>query len=233
MSNVWFTADRHFDHKNIIRFCGRPFINKEFYNPALNWEKQDKKFWDHELMNDFLIEEHNKLVKKDDDVFDLGDFSFGRDATFTRAASYLRRLHGNLHYLWGNHDDLIKQVAMAHPNLFAWYSKDFLPDANGAYSDGDGSPVYEFKHKGVKLVLGHYAMEVWHGSHKGVGHLYGHSHGTHNEGKSLRFDVGVDCWDYKPVHLDEVLVKLKAKLDGADPRTLAGQFNPPHNFDDK
>jgi calcineurin-like phosphoesterase family protein len=27
MPNVWFTADLHFGHANIIRYCGRPFAD--------------------------------------------------------------------------------------------------------------------------------------------------------------------------------------------------------------
>jgi calcineurin-like phosphoesterase family protein len=223
MKNTWFTSDRHFDHKNIIRYCGRPFVNQTFYDASLPYEKQDKRFWDHEAMNEFMIQEHNKLVKPGDDVFDLGDFAFGRDASESRIIQHLQRMTGNLHFLWGNHDKLIKAVAKAQPHLFTWHSQDF----------GHTSPIVEYDEQGVKLVLCHYAMTSWHGSHKGVGHLYGHTHGTLDEGTSLRFDIGVDSWGFRPVHLDDVLSKLDFKRRGSDPRTLAGRFQPQYNFDDK
>ena len=32
---VYFTADTHFDHANIIRFCNRPFTSVDEMNEAL------------------------------------------------------------------------------------------------------------------------------------------------------------------------------------------------------
>ena len=39
---VFFTADTHFDHANIIRFCNRPFATVEDMNEALiaNWNRK-------------------------------------------------------------------------------------------------------------------------------------------------------------------------------------------------
>jgi calcineurin-like phosphoesterase family protein len=43
--------------------------------------------------------------------------------------------------------------------------------------------------------------------HHGAWHLYGHSHGALPPyGKS--FDVGVDCWNYKPVSFEQVQEKM-------------------------
>ena len=53
---IWFTADSHISHRNIIKYCKRPFS-------------------DVEEMNETLISNWNKVVGKDDFVFHLGDFS--------------------------------------------------------------------------------------------------------------------------------------------------------------
>jgi calcineurin-like phosphoesterase family protein len=54
-----------------------------------------------------------------------------------------------------------------------------------------------------KLVLCHYALRSRPGSRRGAVHLYGHSHGTlPGNGQSL--DVGVDCWDFRPVSLSQI-----------------------------
>jgi len=79
---IWFTADTHFGHANIIKptFCNRPYDNIE-------------------EMNEGLISNWNKLVSPKDDVYHLGDFSFERKPQNTA-----RRLNGNKHLIKGNHD---------------------------------------------------------------------------------------------------------------------------------
>ena len=79
---VWFTADTHFGHKNIIRFCQRPFV-------------------DVEEMNRVMVENWNSIVGEDDLVFHLGDFSVGGAAEWT---SLLDNLNGRIILILGNHD---------------------------------------------------------------------------------------------------------------------------------
>ena len=79
---VWFTADTHFGHKNIIRYCQRPFV-------------------DVEEMNRVLIENWNNVVNEDDIVFHLGDFSVGGAVEWT---NLLDQLHGRIFLIIGNHD---------------------------------------------------------------------------------------------------------------------------------
>ena len=79
---VWFTADHHFFHGNIIKYCNRPFT-------------------DVDNMNETLISNWNKVVGKDDFVFHLGDFSAGGAAEWT---SLLDRLNGRIFLVLGNHD---------------------------------------------------------------------------------------------------------------------------------
>jgi hypothetical protein len=64
----------------------------------------------------------------------------------------------------------------------------------------------------IKIVLNHYCMAIWNGSHKGVWHLYGHSHAgaeawmdKHMPGRRA-FDVGIDnaykvLGEYRPWNL--------------------------------
>jgi calcineurin-like phosphoesterase family protein len=64
--------------------------------------------------------------------------------------------------------------------------------------------------KRTHFFLSHYAHRVWNGSHKGVIHLYGHSHGSIPDyGKSM--DVGVDTNNLKPYSLDEILTIMKKR----------------------
>lgn len=79
----FFTADLHFGHANIIKYCQRPFTSVE-------------------EMDRTLIANWNAKVGADDDVWILGDFTM-RSAE--HAKGYLRQLAGRKHLILGNHDN--------------------------------------------------------------------------------------------------------------------------------
>lgn len=79
---IFFTSDLHFGHRNILRFCGRP------------WDTVEE-------MNEGLINNWNSVVKENDIVFDLGDFAFASNSTWK---SILERLNGKHYLILGNHD---------------------------------------------------------------------------------------------------------------------------------
>lgn len=82
MNNVFFIADNHFCHKNIIDYCNRLFSSVE-------------------EMNEIMIENWNKTVKKYDEVFVLGDFALcGKD----KIIEIGHRLNGKKTLILGNHD---------------------------------------------------------------------------------------------------------------------------------
>lgn len=92
MSNLWFTADCHFGHANIIKYCNRPFKTIE-------------------QMNMTLIYNWNSRVKKDDMVIHVGDFCFKNSSTgkdgeglVFKADHYYNQLNGNIVFIKGNHD---------------------------------------------------------------------------------------------------------------------------------
>jgi calcineurin-like phosphoesterase family protein len=158
---VFFTADQHFGHKNIIEYCKRPFK-------------------DVEQMDDALISLWNKVVKPIDTVFVLGDFAF------KHPDSYKSLLNGTIHLMDGSHDSYDEKV-----KLTIVKQKRYFPD-NPEYKD---------------ITLCHYAMRSWDKSHYGTWHLFGHHHGN-LEPYGLSFDIGVDCWNYYPVSIDQVAQKM-------------------------
>lgn len=83
MPQTYFTADTHFGHTNVIRFCNRPFT-------------------DAEEMDETLIANWNAVVGPKDDVFHLGDFAVRCDPK--KMANIFRRLNGRKHLIIGNHD---------------------------------------------------------------------------------------------------------------------------------
>lgn len=79
---IFFTSDLHFGHRNIIKFCNRP------------WETTEE-------MDEALIENWNSVVGENDLVFDLGDFAFASNG---RWSEILSRLNGRHCLILGNHD---------------------------------------------------------------------------------------------------------------------------------
>jgi calcineurin-like phosphoesterase family protein len=78
---VWFTADQHFGHNNIIKYTGRPFVNA--------YE-----------MDEEIIRRHNLVVQPDDQVWHVGDFTFNERCIL----GLLSRLNGHHRLIVGNHD---------------------------------------------------------------------------------------------------------------------------------
>ena len=78
---MFFTADTHFGHANILDLCKRPFETIE-------------------EMNETIIKNWNAKVTGADTVFIVGDMFF----RFKDVESILRRLNGKKHLIIGNHD---------------------------------------------------------------------------------------------------------------------------------
>lgn len=85
----FFTADQHYGHANIIRFCNRPFATVE---------EMDRE----------LIRRHNEVVGPDDVVVHAGDFAY-RSARAPQ--SYLEELNGRHILVRGSHDRWLDDTA--------------------------------------------------------------------------------------------------------------------------
>ena len=150
-----------------------------------------------EAMDQALIAKWNAVVRPEDDVWHLGDFAFGGKEA---ALHVLGRLNGKIHLVWGNHDP---EEVRTLPN---WASS---------------QPFAEIVVHSRKLVLCHYALRVWNGSHKGekgAWHLYGHSHGTLSD-MPWSCDVGVDVaeWGGSPIGITEISRLFNSRQKGVEP----------------
>lgn len=99
---VFFTSDTHFGHRNIIKYCNRPFVDE------------------HE-MDEAIIKNWNLSVKPNDTVWHLGDFSLSKHK---KPESYLSQLNGKIHLTWGNHDHSSVR------NLSSWASSQAMAEIN-------------------------------------------------------------------------------------------------------
>jgi calcineurin-like phosphoesterase family protein len=82
--NTFFTADTHWYHKNIIKYCNRPFSSIE-------------------EMNETLINQWNSKISKGDRVYHLGDFAFGQRE---KILELTKILNGSIIIIEGNHDEI-------------------------------------------------------------------------------------------------------------------------------
>lgn len=141
-----------------------------------------------------LIENWNKMVKPRDTIFHLGDVSF---RLVEQSKDILRRLNGKKVLIYGNHDKYLLK-----------HYEPFFEDIK----------VYHIlKDHRRRFVMMHFPIESWDGKERGAIHLHGHSHGgkSHRVGNTftlLRFDVGVDCWNYKPVPLDTIVTVANTRM---------------------
>ena len=105
--NTYFTADTHFGHPNIIKYCNRPFSSVYEMDAAMiaNW---------------------NRIVKPNDVVYHLGDFAFC--CTLSYANNIFYQLNGIKHLILGNHDALAKEIAETNPA--AWASVSDMKEIN-------------------------------------------------------------------------------------------------------
>jgi len=187
-SKLYFTADTHFGHKNIINFSERPYTNID-------------------TMDDSLIRNWNSVVPPDGIIFHLGDFSF---YNAQHSKWILEQLSGRIILIKGNHDKCTSYFKEVH-NMLDIKVLDNINGNFGGYTN---------------ITLCHYPMAIWNKKHYGSFMFHGHSHGTYKPienmsdhhfvdlPKDLFFkynkiiDVGIDCWDFKPVSYADVVEKL-------------------------
>lgn len=83
---IWFTADTHFNHRNIIEYSSRPFASVE-------------------EMHEAMVSHWNDRVSDGDTVYHLGDFAitYGRKDKDI-VDGLLSRLKGRKWLIIGNHD---------------------------------------------------------------------------------------------------------------------------------
>ena len=177
---IYFTSDLHFGHENLITKGSRP------------------QFEHVEMMDSIMIENWNKKVCEEDDVYIVGDFCF---RSRHPAEVYLEKLKGKKHLLIGNHDfEWLKK--MKYPERYFKTMKDIT-----YWSDREH-----------QFTLCHYPWMEWPGSkgeHSKPGYMiHGHIHDNkdHMTYKLVKanhiqrlLNCSVDINDFQPVTLEELI----------------------------
>ena len=96
IKHTFVTSDTHFFHGNIIKYCKRPWSSGADKDGNAIVTDDDIK-----RMNEDMIAKWNAVVGKDDIVWHLGDFCFGKK---DNVSLILPRLNGKINLVMGNHD---------------------------------------------------------------------------------------------------------------------------------
>lgn len=172
---IYFTSDLHFFHKRML----------EHFK-----ETQENSIENVEEMHEFFIKNWNNTVKEQDEVYILGDFSFGNA---TETAEIAKRLKGRKYLVIGNHDYFLKKKD--------WSSQVFIWEKE----------LTTIKWEKQQFILCHYPLLVWKRSHYGSFHLHGHLHSekSYNEENRnsgiKRYDAGVWGNQYAPISIAEIV----------------------------
>ncbi len=174
---IYFTADLHFGHSNVISYENRPFQTVEEMDGA-------------------LIQNWNRRVSPEDEIFILGDLTLKGPE---KANAVLEQLQGRKYLVRGNHDGYVERAAFCQAH-FQWV-KDY----------------HELVYQGRRFILCHYPLLSWNGMWRGAVHLHGHQHNPpcyNEENRKIglaRLDVGVDAQNMAPISLEELLAFWKAR----------------------
>ena len=177
---ILFTSDLHLGHKNILKLCNRPFSSIE-------------------EMDATLIENWNKKVHKNDQVYILGDLMYRNEKP---PEEYLRQLNGKKHLITGNHDRAWVKMCDTSQYFKSVNRLDYISDRKR------------------QMTLCHFPMMSW--PHMPRSYMvFGHIHGTTDADYWLliarnekMLNAGVDINGYAPVTFDE-MVENNAKHKAA------------------
>lgn len=183
MSKTFVTADSHFNHKNIIEYCSRPFTSVD-------------------EMNKTLIENWNAVVGKGDIVYHLGDFILGDVAGDVESLSeIISQLNGRIVLIRGNHDTSTKI------NLYNIYfgNKIVVKDIDhfaykGLYFILCHFPIVNEEFQ--RLLTKHNSEIVL---------LHGHVHNEapFYQKETHSFNCSVDVTDFTPISIDKIYKLIK------------------------
>lgn len=176
---VYFTADLHFSHISNLYFqpwrrsaCGLTLEDVQASKTDAI-EQHDK----------WLIDKWNSTIRREDEVYIIGDFCLGNRA---RTEEILKQLKGRKHMILGNHDKSLKGLERYFESVSQIKEVKFT---NNQFNFIDPEETF-------CVELCHYPLLTWNRRPHGTCMVHGHCHNSitkfNNESKELRVDVGLD-----------------------------------------
>lgn len=201
--SVWWWSDPHFDHKNIIGFCDRPYDTVPEMNAA-------------------LVANVNMLVGVNDTLMVGGDVAFdNREKSLT----WVDQIRCQNRVLFpGNHDHVWTGGKKTWESWLPLYEQYFevrieeYPGSGYRHTMEDGTEVLvsHFPYTGESHdVSDRYSAHRPHDD--GLTLLHGHVHDAWKIRRSpkgtLMVNVGVDAWDMQPVSENTLAALIKENQD--------------------
>lgn len=201
---IYFSADYHINHRNILKYCNRPFTTIQEHDQH-------------------IISQTNKHVKSDDTLYFLGDLLFAnKKYYFENLRNLLVKIKcQNIVWVLGNHDPA-RTSAQSYLKLLR---QENIRNISNALDYTEGYLNNKF------FIICHYALAIWNKQHHGAYHIYGHSHSTAETNLDSLFpgrrsmDVGIDnayklYGEYRPFSINEVVALLDNKHANARSRAV-------------
>lgn len=183
MSEIFFSSDFHFQHKNIC-------------HGSSSWPDKHgtRDFLNADLMSKQLVENINSKISSQDILYFLGDWSFANKNNVERYRSYINCR--DIRFILGNHDKYI----MEYQKLFTWVKCYHEEKIANTFFVMMHYPIISFNH-------------MRHGTVHTFGHCHGSMNQWLESyaPQARMLDVGVDTNDMQVYHISEVLEKIKNK----------------------
>lgn len=172
MANIFGISDTHFKHANILKFL-------------LADGSRMRPFSSVEEMDEFMIQEWNKIVRPQDKVYHFGDVAMARDGI-----AQVGRCNGHKRLVRGNHD--------SYPDKY------YTPYFEAIY----GTRVIDgllFSHIPV------HPESLRHGTTNVHGHVHNNVPALHFGPNYL--NISVEVTEYRPLSLEEIKQRARKQLE--------------------
>lgn len=205
--NVWFIADLHIKHKNILRHQPNRIekMNLENEEDIINHDK-------------YIIDMWLRKTKRHDHIYVLGDFIMSDQTTALYILNRLKSNGCNIHLIVGNHDKSTQKMFNMFESIELIKSVIFK------------SSVFPFLKEDIQVVMCHYPMKSWPNKCRGSLMLHGHTHDNspweHEGSDDLQINVGFDCpiANYELISLEQIYSIYQEKLQGFTPKTYSDEM---------
>jgi calcineurin-like phosphoesterase family protein len=200
---IFFTADQHFGHANVLKFCKRPFSSVE-------------------EMDSEMIGRWNSRVSSNDTIYIVGDLIWKGGKGFKR--QIISQLNGKKIFILGNHDGKTKQpdsyLSLGFEKVYSHDLSITIDDESVLLCHYPYNPIlsewqilwykmrnfWKFWRRDKYPFLKHLDKRP---IDDGRWLLCGHVHNRwKKQGRSI--NVGVDVWNFYPVSLEEIKEIIRA-----------------------